>query len=70
MSEHKPELPLGFAFGLAGNAPAMERFSALPQSGKNAWIARAHNVHSKAEMQQLIDELGQDGGVSTWTSRA
>lgn len=60
MEQKNPELPLGFAFGLAENLPAMERFTGMPQAQREAWIARARGVRSKAEMQRLIAALGKE----------
>ena len=54
------EMPLGFGMGLAMNVQAMEYFSSLPEAEQQAIINTAHNTHSKAQMQQLIESLANN----------
>lgn len=56
MEEHFnfPDLPIGFGMALAENPAAMARFCALPEEERQAAVARAHNVRSKAEMHALV----------------
>ncbi|MGM9537742.1 MAG: hypothetical protein ACI3VN_05370 [Candidatus Onthomonas sp.] len=53
----KIELPLGFGMALAQNEAAMQRFEAMNEAEKQAFLQRTHNVRSKAEMQQLVASL-------------
>lgn len=55
------ELPLGFGMALAQNEAAMQRFESLSQAEKQAVIQRTHSIHSKQEMQQLVDSLCHPG---------
>ena len=54
-----PELPLGFGKALAQTPQAMQNFSALSGEAQKAFLARAHGVSSKAEMQSLVNTLLQ-----------
>lgn len=51
------ELPIGFSMALAQNLSAMQAFTALSEADKQSVIARAESVHSKADMQNLVDSL-------------
>lgn len=51
-------LPLGLAFGMAMNNQALNNYGKLTEYEKEKLIARSKDVKSKAEMQQLIDQLG------------
>jgi len=51
------ELPLGLGMALARNEAAMHRFESLSETEKQAILNQAHNVHSKAEMRQLVSGL-------------
>lgn len=62
MAAPKNDLPLGFAMSLAQNAPALEHFGALSQEEQNRWIARAHSIRSKSEMEQLVSQLSERRG--------
>lgn len=53
------ELPLGLGMALAQNETAMHTFEAMSQSEKAAVLQKAHSVHSKKEMQQLVADLGK-----------
>ena len=55
------EIPLGFGMALAQNTQALERFSALSQEKREALIAGARAVHSKAEMAAYVNRI--PGGV-------
>ena len=41
----------------AQNMPALEYFSALNTQQKQSVIDRAHNVHSKQEMRELVRQM-------------
>lgn len=51
------EMPVGFGMALAMNPKAMEKFSALSQNEKQKIINGTHNVSSKAEMKQYVDNI-------------
>ena len=55
------EIPLGFGMALAQNTQAMERFSALSHERREALIAGARAIHSKAEMAAYVNQI--PGGV-------
>lgn len=50
-------LPLGFGMALAQNEAAMKRFESMTEAEKQALIQRTHQVRSKREMQQLVNQL-------------
>lgn len=50
-------LPLGFGMALAQNGAAMKRFESMTEAEKQALIQRTHQVRSKREMQQLVNQL-------------
>lgn len=51
------ELPLGLGMAMAQNTKAMDYFSHLDTAGKQQIINQAHNVHSKKEMQEFVNNL-------------
>ena len=51
------ELPLGFGFALAQDPGAMERFAALTEAERQAYLDKACAVSSKGEMQALVSQL-------------
>lgn len=55
------QLPVGFAMALAMNQTALEKFGAMPQDKKEALVERAHNVRSKSQMHELVEEIGKSG---------
>ena len=50
-------LPLGLGMALAQNEAAMQRFTAMTEAEKQALIQQCHQVKSKREMQQLVNQL-------------
>lgn len=56
------ELPLGFGMALAQNEGAMKQFESLSEAEKQAVLQRTHSVRSRAQMQQLVAELGNAKG--------
>lgn len=50
-------LPLGLGMALAQNEAAMKRFETMTEPEKQALIQRTHQVKSKREMQQLVNQL-------------
>lgn len=51
------EMPVGFGMALAMNPRAMEKFASLPQNEKQKIINGTHNVSSKAEMKQYVENI-------------
>lgn len=58
-------LPLGFALGMAMNQQAVEHYGRMTEYEKEKVIAKSRNVKSKAEMEQLIQRLG-DGTLDSF----
>ena len=50
-------LPLGLGMALAQNEAAMQRFTSMTEAEKQALIQQCHQVKSKREMQQLVNQL-------------
>ena len=59
MEDRKTEMPIGLAFNMAMNEDAMERFANMTEAEKKEVEARSRQVHSKADMEQLVDELAK-----------
>lgn len=57
----KGDVPLGFGFALAQDPGAMERFAALSEAERKAFLNRARAVSSKGEMQALVSQLSAQG---------
>ncbi len=55
------QLPVGFAMALAMNQTALEKFGAMPKAQKQMLVDKAHNVHLKREMHELVEEIGRGG---------
>lgn len=53
----KNEIPIGFGITLAMNPEAMEKFASLPKNEKQKIINGTHNVSSKAEMKQYVENI-------------
>lgn len=51
------DLPLGFVMALAQNENAVKQFEQLDESAKSKLIEQTHNVKSKKEMQNLVNDL-------------
>lgn len=51
------EMPQGFLMSLAHNTDAMSRFSAMPDSSKEAVLDRARRVRTKREMDELVNRI-------------
>lgn len=53
------ELPLGFGMALAQNEKAMHTFATLPRGAQLDLITRASHVHSRQEMQTLVESIAR-----------
>lgn len=51
------ELPIGFTMELAMHTDALNRFSALPDSEKEAVIDGAREVRSRDEMRSYVESI-------------
>ncbi|MBE6975672.1 MAG: hypothetical protein E7439_00525 [Ruminococcaceae bacterium] len=51
------KVPIGFGMALAVNEPAMNAYSAMTETQKEAVLERAHNVRSEKEMYDLVASL-------------
>ncbi|MED9904036.1 MAG: hypothetical protein UFG06_07615 [Lachnospiraceae bacterium] len=56
------EMPLGLGFGLAMNEKAMENFARMDAAEKAGIVESAHNVHSKAQMEKIVQDI-ESGGL-------
>ena len=52
-----PQMPMGLGMALAENMQAMPYFAALPDQKKQAVIDHTHQIQSKQEMRQFVQEL-------------
>lgn len=51
------KVPIGFGMALAMNQPAMNAYSAMTESQKQAILNKAHNARSEREMHDLVASL-------------
>lgn len=54
-------IPQGFAMALARNENAMKAFSNMTDYEKNSVLQWARSVHSKQEMEQLVQNMAGQG---------
>lgn len=52
------EMPIGFGLSLAANEKSMEAFSNMSEAEKEATVNHSRQIHSKAEMEQFVNSLG------------
>ncbi len=52
------DLPIGFSMALAQNGPAMTAFAGLDQAAREEIVARARAATSKAEMREIVANIG------------
>lgn len=57
-SDDRP-LPLGLMMALAQNMQAMKQYAALSDAGRARLIEQASSVHSREQMQSLVDHMSQ-----------
>ncbi len=53
------EVPVGFGMALVQNEDAMNAFAMMTMEQKQKIWAQARMARSKAEMQQIVDGIGQ-----------
>ncbi len=51
------KVPIGFGMALAVNEPAMNAYAAMTEDEKQAILNKAHNIHSKREIHDLVSSL-------------
>ena len=54
------DLPLSFVMALAQNESAVKQFNNLSEAQKADIINRSHNINSKQEMQNLVNNLSDN----------
>lgn len=57
------DIPLGLGMALAQNPAAMKTFAGLPEERREAVLAQAGAVKSKAEMQRLVASLAENSSL-------
>lgn len=65
------DIPLGLSMAMAQNPLAMNYFTSLTSDEKEKLINSTHNVHSKREMQTLVQNMADGTALSadsTYTS--
>lgn len=53
------EIPQGLSLMMAQDLETLNRFNAMSASERQALIDKARHVQSKAEMQQLVNNIGK-----------
>ncbi len=51
------KVPIGFGMALAMNPNAMNAYSAMTESQKQAILNKAHNACSQAEMHEIVNGI-------------
>jgi len=59
IGEGAKDVPIGFGLSLAMNEKAMEHYSQMTESERKGWLAEAGQVKSKAEMEKLVNRIGE-----------
>ncbi len=57
------DLPLGLGMALAQNEKAMQRFEAMSDADKRAFVNKTYSINSKSEMRSLVNSLTDSTGV-------
>ena len=50
-------VPLGFGMALSQNTAAMIRYSGMTHEQQQAILSKAHNIHTREGMYQLVAQL-------------
>ncbi len=56
----QPDIPLGLGMAFAQKIDAMNRFSSLSTEKQQQIIDGAHNIHTKQEMHQYVEQLAEN----------
>ena len=51
------KVPIGFGMALAMNPPALNAYSAMTESQKEAILNKAHNARSEQEMHEIVNSM-------------
>lgn len=51
------KVPIGFGMALAMNPPALNAYSAMTQTQKQAILNKAHNARSEQEMHDIVNGI-------------
>ena len=56
--DNQENMPLGFAFQLALNEKAMDKFAKMPETEKRQVLEVARNASTKEQMSGIVDDIG------------
>lgn len=59
IGEGAKDVPIGFGLSLAMDEQAMRRYSQMTEGERKEWLEKAGQVQSKAEMEQLVNQMGE-----------
>lgn len=51
------DVPLGFGMALAQNTEALNKFASLSENERKTLIEGAHNVNSRQEMREYVNNI-------------
>lgn len=57
-------LPIGFELSLAANAKSMETFASMDDTEKEAVVEKSRQMNTREEMEQFVNELGEQKSAS------
>ncbi|MGN1134437.1 MAG: hypothetical protein ACI4RN_08315 [Oscillospiraceae bacterium] len=60
MQNQNIEMPMGLGMAMCMNQKAMDNYSHLSTAQKQQIINQAHSVHSKHEMQELVNHIANN----------
>lgn len=58
--KNEMQLPEGLGFSMAMNMDAMKNFSNMSETEQQRVIEKSRNVHSKAQMKELVDSIAKN----------
>ena len=53
------KVPIGFGMALAMNHAAMNAYSAMTETQKQAVLSKAHNARSERELHQIVNSIAE-----------
>ena len=53
------KVPIGFGMALAMNPNALNAYSAMTETQKEAILNKAHNARSEQEMHSIVNSIGK-----------
>ncbi|MGN1113518.1 MAG: hypothetical protein ACI4RC_00155 [Oscillospiraceae bacterium] len=60
MQNQNIEMPMGLGMAMSMNQKAMDNYAHLSTAQKQQIINQAHGVHSKHEMQELVNHIANN----------